>query len=237
MCYQYSIYSKPELFEKRFSATFSQSFSPQYHVTAFSQLKLPIITNNDPFHIQLFHWGLIPFWTKDIKQARTIQQKTANARAETIYEKPAFRQPATKNHCLILADGFYEWHEYHGKKYPFYIYLKSREPFAFAGIWDEWKDKQTQQTVFSFSVITTPANPLLEKIHNTKKRMPVILPPREEQVWISNSLSKQQAQQLLVPIDEHLLQSHTISRLLTSKTKKNNAEIIKPYSYDNLTIL
>jgi len=235
MCYRYSISSKPEVLEKKFSATFTQPFTPKYHVFAFSEQKLPVITNKNPDKIQLFSWGLIPFWTKDNTQAKIIQKQTANARVETIYEKPAFRHAAKHHHCLILADGFFEWRQYKDLKYPYYIYLKNREPFAFAGLWDEWEDKQNNQIIYSFSILTTTANKLLEKIHNTKKRMPVIVEAEKQPLWISNSFKQEDIQQLLASPNELALQTHTISRLFTSKTKEDiNSDIITAYRYETL---
>lgn len=238
MCYRYSISSKPELLEKKFSATFTQSFTPKYHVSAFTDEKLPVITNKNPTQIQLFHWGLIPFWIKDSTQAQAIQKKTANARIETVYEKPAFRHAAHHHHCLILADGFFEWREYNNKKYPYYIYLKNHEPFAFAGIWDEWNDTQNNQKHYSFSILTTAANELLAKIHNTQQRMPVILSVKNQHIWMSESFQKQDITDLLNTNDDKLLQAHTITSLLSSKTKNDtNPDIITPHTYKNLADL
>ena len=236
MCYRYSIYSKPEIVETRFNAKLKERYTPKYHVSAFSQHKLPVITNDNQKEIQLFHWGLIPFWVKDEKQAETIREKTANARSETIYEKPAFRHAAQKNHCLVLVDGFYEWREFYGRNYPYYIRLKSHEPFAIAGLWESWKNKEIEENVFSYTVITTKANPLMEQIHNKKKRMPVILPKEIERLWINDSISKDQAKELLVPFSEYDMEVYTISRLITSKTQDPDVpEVIQPYTYPELT--
>jgi len=235
MCYRYSIYTKPEVVEKKFKAKFKEKYIPKYHVSAFLQYKLPVITNENPKEIQLFNWGLVPFWVKDEKQAETIREKTANARAETIYEKPAFRHAAQKKHCLVLVDGFYEWREFHGRNYPYYIRLKSHEPFSIAGLWESWNNTETDETVFSYTVITTKANPLMEQIHNKKKRMPVILPKELERLWINDSVSKDQAKELLIPISEYDMEAYTISRLITSKTQDPDVpEVIQPYTYPEL---
>jgi len=124
----------------------------------------------------LFKWGLIPFWAKD----PAIGNRMINARAETLAEKPAFRTSLRKKRCLVIADGFYEWRADAGKKVPMRITLKSSEPFAFAGLWDEWK-APTGVPVRSCTIITTRPNELVEDIHN---RMPVILQPDAEQIWL-----------------------------------------------------
>ena len=124
----------------------------------------------------LFRWGLIPFWAKD----PAIGNRMINARAETLAEKPAFRTCLRKKRCLVIADGFYEWRANAGKKVPMRITLKSGEPFAFAGLWDEWK-APTGEPVRSCTIITTTPNELIADIHN---RMPVILESDAEKVWL-----------------------------------------------------
>jgi len=170
MCYRYSV-PGPDPLVKRFSASFPKktSFKRQYHVSSFDLPKLPVITNENPKQIQLFTWGLIPFWVKDMKTAEEMRSKTMNARAESIYEKPSFRHAAEQKHCLILVDGFFEWQEYQGKNYPYYIRLKDHEPFAMAGLWDTWVDKTTSEELRTYTVITTKANPLMEKIPTVLK--------------------------------------------------------------------
>jgi putative SOS response-associated peptidase YedK len=236
MCYRYSV-PGPDPLVKRFSASFpgKTSFVRQYHASSFDLPKLPVITNESPSHIQLFTWGLIPFWVKDKKTAEEVRLKTMNARAESIYEKPSFRHAAETHHCLVLADGFFEWQEAGGKNYPYYIRLKSHEPFAMAGLWDTWKNTETAEELHTYSVITTKANPLMEKIHNKKKRMPVILSKEHEQDWIDSSLKKQQVETLLAPYDEQLMEAFTISRLITSKYQNPNVpEVLHPFSYAEL---
>ncbi len=236
MCYRYSV-PGPDLLVKRFSAVFLEEvpFKRQYHASSFDLPKLPVITNEQPQQIQLFTWGLIPFWVKDTKTAEEVQLKTMNARAESIFEKPSFRSAAEQRHCLVLADGFFEWQEYEGKNYPYYVRLKNHEPFAMAGLWDSWKNPKNDEGMQTYSVITTKANPLMEQIHNKKKRMPVILPKDHEREWIDPSLSKQAAEALLVPYDESLMEAFTISRLITSRQRNPNVpEVLEPFTYPEL---
>jgi putative SOS response-associated peptidase YedK len=236
MCYRYSV-PGPDPLVKRFSASFPEDvvFSRQYHASSFDLPKLPVITNDKPKQIQLFTWGLVPFWVKEGKTAEEVRLKTMNARAESIYEKPSFRHAAEHQHCLILADGFFEWQEYQRKNYPYYIRLKSYEPFAMAGLWDRWKNPQTAEEIHTYTVITTKANPLMEQIHNKKKRMPVILPKVLEHEWIDPSVKKLQSEALLVPYEEELMEAFTISRLITSKHQQPNVpEVLRPFSYPEL---
>jgi putative SOS response-associated peptidase YedK len=236
MCYRYSV-PGPDQLVQRFSAVFLEkvSFKKQYHASSFDLPKLPVITSDQPTRIQLFTWGLIPFWVKDAKTAEEVRLKTMNARAESIFEKPSFRHAAEKKHCLVLADGFFEWQEFEGKNYPYYIRLKNHEPFAMAGLWDSWKNPATAEVLQTYTVITTKANPLMEQIHNKKKRMPVILSKNDERAWIDPALDKQAAEVFLVPYDEKQMEAYTISRLITSRQRDPNVpEVMQPFSYPEL---
>lgn len=238
MCYRYSVPGSDSLV-KRFSVPFLEPvpFKRQYHASSFDLPKLPVITNEKPKQIQLLTWGLIPPWVKDRKTAEEVRLKTMNARAESIFEKPSFRHTAEQKRCLVLADGFFEWQEYQGKNYPYYIRLKTHEPFAMAGLWDTWVDKEVSAELRTYSVITTKMNPLMEQIHNKKKRMPVILRRENEEEWISASLNKESAQMLLVPFDEHEMEAFTISRLITSRQRNPNVpEVFQPFTYPELQI-
>jgi putative SOS response-associated peptidase YedK len=236
MCYRYSV-PGPDQLVNRFSTVFLEevSFKKVYHASSFDLPKLPVISNEDPNHIQLFTWGLIPFWVKNHTSAGELRLKTMNARAESIFDKPAFRHAAEKKHCLVLADGFFEWQEYHGKNYPYYIRLKNHEPFAMAGLWETWNDPATAEELQTYTVITTKANPLMEQIHNKKKRMPVILPKEDERAWIDPVLDKHAYQALLAPYDERRMEAFTISRLITSRQRDVNVpEVVQPFTYPEL---
>lgn len=232
MCYRYSIYSRPELIEARFDAKFQKNFTPKYHASAFSQEKLPIITNNNPKEIILADWGLIPHWVKNAKQADEIRQKTANARSETIYEKPSFRNSAKKNHCLVIADGFFEWREVNKRKYPYFIRLKNHNLFSMAGLWEPWTNPETDEYFITYTIITTEANSLMKIVHNQKKRMPVILSEESEKIWLDISIDSSLAKRILSPFDDDKMEAYTISKLITSRESDPNvSEVLTPYTY------
>lgn len=107
----------------------------QYHVNAFNFPKCPIITTSD--EIQVFNWGLIPFWVKNEKNADEIKRMTLNARADTIFEKPSFRELIKKKRCIIPSTGYFEWRHEGSKKIPYYIHLKEEEIFSMAGVYDQ----------------------------------------------------------------------------------------------------
>jgi putative SOS response-associated peptidase YedK len=223
--------------EMRFQATFEnpELFKPIYHVSAFSTPYFPIISNEKPDKIQLFQWGLIPFWVKDEKTANKLRFQTFNAKSETIFEKPSFRTSIKSKRCLVLVNGFFEWQEVKGKKYPYHIKLKSEAVFALAGIWDTWENKQTGEKKNTFSIITTAANPLLEKVHNTKKRMPVILHTTDEMKWLNAELDADEIKALMGQYDSEDMEAYTVSKVITSKGQASNvADAVKKFEYDEL---
>jgi putative SOS response-associated peptidase YedK len=128
--------------------------------------------------IVMMRWGLIPVWSKNAK----IGYSTINAKAETIATAPAFREAFKSRRCLIPADAFYEWQTIDARtKQPFAIGMKDGSPYAFAGLWERWRDPATKEPLETFTVITTDANELLEAMHD---RMPVILEPKDYDRWL-----------------------------------------------------
>ncbi len=128
--------------------------------------------------IVMMRWGLLPFWAKEPSFAHS----TINAKAETVATVPTFRESFRKRRCLAPADAFYEWQKLDAKtKQPYAIAMKDGSPYAFAGVWDSWRDPATRERIETFAIITTDANPLIEPMHD---RMPVILAPRDYDRWL-----------------------------------------------------
>lgn len=183
MCYHSQQTKSAQQLQVRFDASFEDPES--YHAGVYNGFQhplTPIITNNEVGKIQLFNWGLIPSWAKD----NTIRKNTLNARSETVTEKPAFRT-SVNNRCLVLADGFFEWQwlDPKGKvKQKYMLTLPEKPAFAFAGLWSEWTDRVTGEVIGTYTIMTTEANSLMAEIHNTKKRMPIILTPENEKLWL-----------------------------------------------------
>ena len=227
MCFYYALSQQAQRLKNRYQIKFDFEFEPVFYTSGFDYPKMPVITNVQPDRIQELTWGLIPYWVKTPTEAMDLRTHTLNARIETASTKPSFRHAIKQKRCLVPAGGFYEWRECQGKKYPYYIYLKSQAIFSFAGIWDEWIDRETGEVLKTFSILTTQANPLLEKIHNTKKRMPVILPENRERDWLRNDLNSEEILALAKPFDENLMEAHTVSKLITSRTENRNAPAIQ----------
>ena len=237
MCYNVAyIEKRAERVAKHYGADFKPE-SPElelFHANGFAHPQLFIITTEEPQWIQPYNWGLIPKWCKDEEQAKQISAQTLNAKAETVFEKNSFRSIANKR-CLIIVSGFYEWHTIGKKKYPYYISLNEQPFFSMGGLYENWLDKSTGEIKNTFSIITVPANPMMEKIHNSKKRMPFILPADKEKTWIKKDLPKEKIQQLMIPFDETQMQAHAISKLITDRTRNSNVpEVMEKSEYAEL---
>jgi putative SOS response-associated peptidase YedK len=153
-------------------------------------------------------WGLIPFWAKESK----TDYSTINARAETVAQKPAFRQAFQKRRCLIAADGFYEWQKTDGGKQPFYIHRKDDQPFALAGLWERWKGGDDQ--IESCTIIVTQPNEVLKPIHD---RMPVILSRADFDVWLDPEFDdRDKLQALLRPYPADELEAYPVRTLVNN---------------------
>jgi len=235
MCFTININIVREEMERRFGATFAEPrrYEPVYYQNAFNLPELPVIPMHDREHIHLYRWGLIPSWTWDEEAAARLRTATFNARAETIAEKPAFREPVKNKRCLVPVRGFYEWQDRNGRKIPWYIYLRDHRPFALAGLFDTWIHPVTGEENRTFSIITTRANPMMERIHHPKHRMPAILPEDAENAWLDTSLSMKELNELLQPFPDAGMQAHTISGLINRRDADRNVpDIIKPYSWE-----
>lgn len=203
-----------------------------YFVSGFSHPKLPIVKNDGIF---LYQWGLIPFWIKDKTAAASIRSKTLNAAGETVFEKPSFRRAIAKQRCLLGINGFYEWREFNKVKYPYLIKLKNSEIFSLGCIYETWQDKETNEQVNTFSIVTTSANPLMEKIHNVKKRMPLIIDKEDEEKWIDTELPKEIVKDLIKPYDEKKMTAYTVSKRVSNpKFNRNVPESIEEVQYPEL---
>ncbi len=207
MCYTIEINLTRGELEKRFGSKFNtkDEFVKGRKISAFSLPKVPVISSENPDDIDLMIWGLIPSWTKDEESAQSIRIKTFNAKAETLNEKPSYKNSFKSKRCMVLVNGFYEWQHVGKEKIPYFITLKNQKVFALAGLYDNWLNKNTGEMFNTFSIITTPANPMMEIIHNTKKRMPAILPPLSEKDWLNMSVNSSELNSFLKPFDENLM--------------------------------
>ncbi len=195
-------------------------WQPRYNV-APSQ-PVAVVIDPDRRGVQWMRWGLIPSWAKD----ETIGSRLINARAETLAEKPSFRNAFARRRCLILADGFYEWQRPSsgkGRSQPYHIHLKSKQPFAFAGLWEAWRPLPEAQPVTSCTIITCEANEAVAPIH---ERMPVMLTGDSAWDWLRIN---QQAvlQQMLAPFPPDLMEAVAVERYVNDPAF-DSPECLKP---------
>ncbi len=203
MCGRFTIFADPERLAERFQAALpAGGLQPRYNAAPTQQL--PVILNDGPPAIQFLQWGLIPFWAKD----PSIGSRMINARSETLVDKPAFRAAFKKRRCLVLADGFYEWQKTAAGKQPIRITLASGEPFAMAGLWETW-DAPDGSLLRTFTIITGDPNELVAPIHN---RMPAILLPEHEAIWLDNAAEPAIWLDILRPYPAERMAAYPVSR-------------------------
>jgi len=213
MCGRFTLFADPADLQELFNlsapspADVASLVAPRYNIAPTQPVA--VIANGETRVLELFKWGLIPSWAKDPK----IGNRMINARAETLAEKPSFRTALKKRRCLVLADGFYEWKREGNSKTPMYVQLKDKRPFAFAGLWEAWKSPDGEW-VKTCTIITTTPNALMEKIHD---RMPVILPPKAYDLWLSSGeLPAEKTLPLLKPFAASQMKAVAVSPLVNN---------------------
>lgn len=216
---------------------------PLHHASGFSHPELLIYTDESPEFPTIATWGLVPHWVKNKEQQKKFWNNTLNARGETIFEKPSFRESAKNHRCIIYVDGFYEHHHFNKKTYPFFIQRKDNEPMALAGLWSKWTNPENGSSMNTFSIVTTVGNALMTKIHNNPKingpRMPLILPDGLEDKWlhrIDDELDKKIIQELIQSYPEEELKSHTVSKLRGKEYRGNVEGISTEVIYEELEL-
>jgi len=211
-----------------------------HHVSGFSHPNLLIYTNESPKLPTLAKWGLIPEWTKNKEQANKLHNNTINARGESIFEKPSFRNSAIHKRCIVPVDGFFEHHHREKKIFPYFIHKKDDEPLNLAGLWSEWLNKQSGEIERTFSIVTCKANTLLSGIHNNPKlpgpRMPLILNEKSTDLWLDCNIDKDKINSLIQPSTEELV-THTIRPLRGKHSQGNTPKVSEEFLYDELNEL
>lgn len=220
MCGRFAIHTSVQEIMKYAKVTGGRvPWQPSYNI-APSQAVPVVLHREGNKQLTLAKWGLIPFWAKD----RSIGNKLINARAETIDQKPSFRQAFQRKRCLIPASGFYEWDK--KTRQPYYIKLKNQELFFFAGLWDTWHGND-ESNLLSCTIITTSANETIQLHHH---RMPVILPQDALSEWTDTPESEtKNLKKLLTPYPSEEIELYPASKMVNS-VKNNSPELIQPLS-------
>lgn len=212
---------------------------PLHHASGFSHPEVLIYTNEDPFYPMVATWGLIPHWVNSVEQQKKIWNSTLNARVETIFDKPSFRDAANEKRCIFYVDGFYEHHHFNNNTYPFFIHRKNTEPLALAALWSEWIHPEHGGIINSFSIVTTKGNGMMAKIHNNPKlkepRMPLMLSEDLEEQWLTSSADFQKELKGLLSYNNNIaLQAHTVGKLRGKSYKGNIESVTREVVYNQL---
>jgi putative SOS response-associated peptidase YedK len=225
MCGRFARYSLSRELERYFNAhPAAFEIQPNYNVAPTQEIPV-IIQQEGVRHIKKRHWGLVPFWAKDI----SIGSRMINARVETVTSKAAFRTAIKQRRCLIPANGFYEWKGKAGSKQPYFFHLPSEEPFSFAGLWEMWETKEAPPETDPYkscTIITTDASDSVKDVHN---RMPLILKPEFFDEWL-NPGNKEPAriEQIMKSGFVSDLKCYPVSRLV-NQVGNNKKDCMEPF--------
>ena len=254
MCYDVNFLTKKKIkYARRFAGSeadieelekqleeLGERIPAHYHVSGFDHPDVPVITA-EPEGIQALNWGLIPNWIRDTSSAVELSNRTLNARSETMFDKPSFRESARERRCLVIVDGYFEHQWVNGKSYPYHIFLKNNEPMALGGLWDLWKDPVSGVYRKTFTIVTTRANPMMETIHNKPRgsegpRMPLIIPRSMEEQWLMDheEQTRNLIEEISQPYEEELMDAFTVPRLKGKQATGNVPEANKEHLYDEL---
>jgi putative SOS response-associated peptidase YedK len=218
MCGRFTLDPTTKFFERFKIENRLDGLTARYNIAPTQDV--PVIVRNSPNRIMLMRWGLIPHWAKD----ESIGYKMINARAETITEKPAYRGLIRSKRCIVPASGFYEWQKTDNGKQPFYIHADAGEYLPFAGLYDIWKNPEGRE-IYSCTIITTQPTVNLKAIHN---RMPVILEPAAEEVWLDPEVTDQHVlMSMLHPYTIKPLDFYKISKAVNRPENDSPVFILK----------
>lgn len=216
MCGRYTFFDVAELYERFGVNNRIENLIPRYNVSPGSLM--PVIVKQSPVSAKMMRWGLIPFWASDPK----IGYRMINARRETLLTKPSYRKPLIRGRCLIPANGFYEWEKAETKQ-PYYFKAADGQIFAFAGLFDTWKDAENVE-IQTFTIITTAATGAIKQIHD---RMPVILDKTREAAWIDPDLTV--PDKILDLLDNNLspIEGYPVDKRV-NHAREDNEKLIEP---------
>lgn len=177
MCGRFAFYSPSEAAAALFGVSGSVPVEPRYNIAPTQYISAIRNGEDNERELVMLRWGLVPSWAKD----PSIGNRMINARAETVAEKPSFRAAYSRRRCIVLADGFYEWRREGDVKTPYFISLASGSPFGLGGVWENWHDRESDDSVQTTALITTEANAFMRPLHH---RMPMILETDAANDWL-----------------------------------------------------
>ena len=219
MCGRFAQRTDARKLAREFKVEEVPEVEPRYNIAPTQDI-LSVRQAEDEREAVFLKWGLVPAWAKDA----SIGAKLINARAETVTEKPSFREAFKKRRCIIPADGFYEWQRTGWRKQPFFFQMRDESPFGFAGLWEQWRAVGGKM-LETCTILTTEANEILRPVHD---RMPVILRPEDCDLWLDEDVRKLDLRKdLLRPYPSSEMVSYPVSTLVNN-THKVGADLLKP---------
>ena len=225
MCGRFSSSTQLSFLLERFRAEPSgvEDHRPSWNVAPASDILVVVAGKDGARQLRELRWGLVPRWAKDPKSGNRM----INMRAETVREKPTWQRTLAQKRCIIPIDGFYEWQD-QGKgrrKQPFYIAARDEQPLALAGLWATWRDPDSDDELWSCTILTTTANKLMRSVHH---RMPVILLPESWDAWLDpDNRDVEQLAALLEPAPEDLLMLWPVDPAV-GNVRNNRPELLEP---------
>ena len=220
MCGRYCITSAPAAIRALFAYRERPNFPPRYNVAPTQPVPIVRMVEGER-QFALVRWGLIPAWVKDPRDYSLL----INARAESVNDKPAFRNAMKRRRCLLPADGFYEWKRDGGANRPYFARPVTGDPIAFAGLWESWIGPNGEE-METAAIVTTVANPTMASVHH---RAPVIVPPAQFDFWLDcKTVDETMAVELLVPAPESLMEVYEISPAV-NKVANDSSVLLEPY--------
>lgn len=225
MCGRFVLNATPEQLKALFDLPEAPTVEPRYNIAPTQPVaivRLDAKGQEREFAHTL--WGLIPSWSKD----PSVGSKMINARAETVAEKPSYRAAFKRRRCLVPATGFYEWQKQGTNKQPFFIHMADKQPFAIAGLWEQWMSPDGSE-LQTCALLTTSANELMESLHD---RMPVIVAPEDYAQWLgtgkdSTPRELDQLQHLLRPFDTQKMAAYPVDKAV-GNTRNEGSGLIEP---------
>jgi putative SOS response-associated peptidase YedK len=211
---RYALISPGKVIEDEFQVRFTFDYHPR--LNAFPSVEMPVITTLHPDQVMRLRWGLIPYWARNDH----IAHYTFNARAENVFTKPSYRVPIVRRRCLVPANFYFEWRYDNKQAHPYLIYPVDQIIFAFAGIWDTWRNPANDQIHRTFSIITVPSHPPLDKLSD---RSPVMLRKDQHQKWLDLKLEKREIRQMLHHYDSRKVNSWPVNSGLNNPSNEDSS--------------
>lgn len=244
MCYHFQDHDTEDYIEWFVKENNIKSYKwrgAKYYVNGYDHGKNYVITQEKLDEIQQYEWGLIAPWVKDVAEANIRRKQTLNAKSETVFELASFKGSIKTKKCLVFAKGFFEWRHINTKqKIPYVIGVRKPDapnqfkPFTFGGIYNIWTDKASGEVHETFSIITVPANEMMSVIHNSKQRMPLIIPEEQQWEWLKTTDEKR-IKELMVPFASEKMLAHPVSKLVSQqKVIRDCPEITEPVEYSEV---